>query len=185
MTKPIAKQKTVGKDLSVLKRLQQIDLTAMAIYSVSCEPLESERLWEPKAGTQLHRIWKLKKLNARQQRGWRAFRQDAENAYGKSGAVTSAYGDYHDKGGNSERVPVAFMNQAQIRIDNLMRYYLIVDEAALLRDLLKDDVQKYDDFNIELIGFLKSEYKQEETARANGIGHIQTLLTRVGRFYSY
>ena len=181
----MSKPKTVGKELSSLKVLHKIDLTAMAIYDV-CQRLESERAWEPRAGTQLHRIWKLRKLDATQQRGWLAFRQDAENAYGKSGNVTASYGDLTDGGcGDGFRVPTAFVNEAHRRIEYMMYNYLIYDEVLLLRDLIKDDVQNHDNFNIELVGFLKAGYKQDETARANGIGHIQALLTRVGRFYHF
>lgn len=184
MSKPIAKQKTVGNSLSALKVLHRIDMTAMAIYEVA-QSLESERAFEPKPNTQLHRIWKLKKLNMTQQRGWIAFRQDAERAYGNSGGVTSPYGEVTDGSGDGFKVPTAFVNDAHRRIEYMMYNYLITDEALLLRDLIKDDVQNHENFNIELVGFLKAGYKKEETARANGIGHIQALLTRLGRFYHF
>lgn len=181
-----AKQnQTVYKEFTDLTVMKRIDMTAVAIFEVH-RTLEAEKAFEPRANTQLHRIWKLRKLDMTQQRGWIRFRQDAQDAYGKSGPVTSSYGEITDGGdGDGFRVPRACVNDAQIRIDHLMYNYLIYDEVLLLRDLIKDDVQNHENFNLELIGFMKAGYKKEETARANGIGHIQALLTRLGRFYRF
>jgi hypothetical protein len=181
-----AKQnQTVYKEFTDLTVMKRIDMTAVAIYEVH-RTLEAEAAFEPKPNTQLHRIWKLKKFDMTQQRGWIAFRREAQEAFGKSGPVTSSYGEFTDGGdGDGFRVPKAFVNDAHRNIEYLMRYYLIYDEALLLRDLIKDDVQNHENFNIELIGFMKAGYKKEETARANGIGHIQCLLTRLGRFYRF
>lgn len=181
MSKP---QKSL-KEFSQLTVMKRVDIAALAINQVF-QRLEAERAWEPRPNTQLHRIWKLKKLNATQQRGWQSFRMDAENAYGCSGPVTSAYGDLTDGGGgDSFRVPTASENDAHRRVEYIFNRHLVIDEALLLRDLIRDDVQNHENFNIELVGFLKSAYKKEETARANGIGHIQALLTRLGRLYGY
>lgn len=181
----VSKKQKVLKDLSQLSVMKRIDMTALAIYEVH-RALEAEKAFEPRPNTQLHRIWKLKKLDLTQQRGWIRFRKDAERAYGKSGPVTSSYGELTDGGdGDGYRVPCAFINEAQRIIEYIMYEYLIYDEALLLRDLIKDDVQNHENFNLELIGFMKAGYKKEETARANGIGHIQALLTRLGRFYRF
>jgi hypothetical protein len=180
----VSKKQKVYKELSQLSVMKRIDMTAVAIYEVH-RTLEAEKAFEPRANTQLHRIWKLKKFDLTQQRGWKRFRQDAQDAYGKSGP-SSSYGELTDGGdGDGFRAPTACVNDAQNRIDHLMYNYLIYDEALLLRDLIKDDVQNHENFNIELIGFMKAGYKNEETARANGIGHIQALLTRLGRFYHF
>lgn len=179
------KKQVVYKDLGKLSVMKRIDMTALAIYQVR-RTLEAEKAFEPRPNTQLHRIWRLKKLDLTQQRGWIAFRREAQAAFGKSGPVTSPYGEITDGGdGDGFRVPTAFVNEAHENIEYLMKHYLIYDEALLLRDLIKDDVQNHENFNIELVGFMKAGYKEEETARANGIGHIQALLTRLGRFYRF
>lgn len=174
--------KTVGKDFSALKVKKRIDLTAVSIYQ-ALRPRDATKAYEPRTGTQVHRLWATGKLDHRQQQAWRAFRVDFESAKAKSGGITSSYGEYVEKGGDNEKVLTAYSNAAHERIERLMARYLIKDEALLLFDLLQDDLVSRGNFDLEVVGFLKSGYKKDETAKANGAGHVQALLTRVASYY--
>src|SRR5688572_25528401 len=86
----MSKKQTVLKDFSQLKIEKRIELSAIGIYQIVFRG-EMERAFEPKKGTEMHRVYKMKRLDLRQQRAWKLFRDDVDNARGKSGSVCSAY----------------------------------------------------------------------------------------------
>ena len=177
--------KKVLKDFSELKAQQRIDLLAFRIYQIqSVFNGQRETAFEPRKGTELYRIWNMRKLSIRQQQAWRMFRDACEKAIGASGAVTAPYGETIS-GGDGTPVPVAYTNEHYRRIHQLFTRHLHRREAALLHDLMQDDLRSGTGIRLEYIGLIRSGYGDEETARAAGVAHVQTLLDRIADFFGF
>ena len=139
--------------------------------------------WEPRAGTQMHRIWKMNKLDERQQIAWRTLLDDFDTAQGCSGKVTGSYGDYTDKGSSGElKIPTAYVNAQYKRLEAL-QCFLDRSERALLSELVQDTYHGKSSLQLEQIGVIRSGYGEKDAARVAGVVHVQTLLTRVASFY--
>ena len=180
-----SKQQVVLKDFKSLKVEERIDALAISLLKVVHRG-EKETAFEPRKGTQLHRVWLAGKLDIRQQRAWSAFRRDCDAAEGKSGAVCSSYGEYHDKGqGDEFKVPTAYTNEAYRRVEYILMRYLDRQDRALLADLVQDDMSANKSLTLEIIGVIRSGYKNEKDARIAGIVNIQNLLSRLASYYSY
>ena len=175
------------KNFSELRPIEtRIEALAAQIYQISWVGEVIDR-YRPRVGTQIYRIWKIGKLDRRQQMAWHHFCNDIYGAAGKSGAVCSAYGEYSDKGGfgPSDKTPTAFTNDAYNRVDYIWNRYLGRREKALLLDLIHDDIQSGGDLSIEAIGIIRSGYKDRAQAWASGVTHTQNLLDRLADFYSF
>lgn len=174
----------VLKEFSALKQQKRIDIAAFALYQLVFKG-ERERAFEPRAGTELHRVWKMGRLNLRQQRAWMKFRDDCDKAHGKSGGVTSSYGE--QTGGNepTEKRLTAYENEEYRRVMHLVHSYLIFEERQLLQAMLQNDLKTGEHLSLELVGLIRSGYSDEGDARASGVTHIQTLLTRVASYYNF
>ncbi len=183
----MTKKQTVLKNFSQLKQEQRINLLALRIYQIqSVFQGHRERAFEPRQNTQIHEVWGLEKLSIRQQQGWKMFRQDCDNAEGKSGSVTAAYGEQiSDHDGNEFRAPVAYTNEAYRRIHTIFTRFLDRREAALLHDLLQDDLRNGTELKLEYIGLIRSGYTDANEAKTAGVVHIQTLLDRLASYYGY
>lgn len=180
-----ANKKIVLKDFAELKVEERIDTLAMSLLKVVHRG-EKETAFEPRKGTQLHRVWASNKLDMRQQRAWRQFRRDCDAAEGKSGGVCGSYGEFIDKGDDGDfRVPTAFVNAAYKRVEHILMSYLDRHDRALLADLVQDDMNSSKKLTLEIIGVIRSGYKNENDARIAGIVNIQTLLSRLASYYSY
>jgi hypothetical protein len=126
----------------------------------------------------------MKKLDERQQIAWQMFLDDVMLAHGKSGGVSSSYGEYHDKGhGDDFKVPTAYANVYYRRIEQLIGQHLSRSERALLVDLLQDTLRGNGSLQIETIGLVRSGYQEKVSARAAGVVHVQCLLDRMASFY--
>jgi hypothetical protein len=177
------KKQAVLKDFSALKIEKRIELSAIGIYQLVFRG-EMERAFEPKKGTEIHRVYKMKRLDLRQQRAWKLFRDDIDRAAGKSGSVCSDYGEQTSQGNGSEfRVPKAFTNKAWDKISWIFRSYLSAREARLLWDLLQNDLKGTSELKLEFIGLMRSGYSGEDEARVAGTVHVQTLLDRLADLY--
>lgn len=181
--KPLSKPKTVGKDFSVLKPEERIALEVFAIYQVVFKG-EKERAFQPRAKTVMRRVWEAERLNLRQQRAWRKFMDDYDKAEGKSGSVTSGYGEYTDKSDNDFKVPVAYENAYYKRIVQICNS-LSRREYALLKDLVQDELKANNNIRLELIGLMRSGYADKNSARVAGIVHVQLLLDRIADQYGF
>ena len=179
MTKP----KTVGKDFSVLKPEERIELTAFAVYQIVFRG-EKERAFQPRAKTVIRRVWEAERLNLRQQRAWRKFMDDYDKAEGKSGGVTSGYGEYTDKSDSDFKVPTAYENVYYKRIVQICNS-LSRREYALLKDLVQDELKATGNIRLELIGLMRSGYQDKNSARVAGVVHIQNLLDRIADCYGF
>lgn len=180
-----AKKKIVLKDFSELKTDERIDSLAMSLFQVVHRG-EKETAFEPRKGTQLWRVWDNNKLDIRQQRAWRQFRRDCDAAEGKSGGVCGSYGEFIDTGDDGDfRVPIAFVNAAYKRVEHILMSYLDRHDRALLADLVQDDMNSSKKLTLEIIGVIRSGYKNENDARIAGIVNIQTLLSRLASYYSF
>lgn len=179
----MSKKQTVLKDFSQLKLEKRIEISAIGIYQIVFRG-EMERAFEPKKGTEMHRVYKMKRLDLRQQRAWKLFRDDVDNARGKSGSVCSAYGEQTDRGDSSEfRPPKAFTNKEWEKIKWIFRVYLSPREARLLWDLLQNDLKGTSELRLEFIGLMRSGYAGEDDARVAGVVHIQNLMDKLADHY--
>ena len=179
-----SKQQVVLKDFKSLKVEERIDALAISLLKVVHRG-EKETAFEPRKGTQLHRVWLAGKLDIRQQRAWSAFRRDCDAAEGKSGAVCSSYGEYTDREHERETIPTAYTNEAYRRVEYILMRYLDRQDRALLADLVQDDMSASKKLTLEIIGVIRSGYKSERDARVAGIVNIQTLLSRLASFYGF
>lgn len=179
------KKAAVLKDFSQLEKIsrKRLDLISMQIYQVVFKG-DKEKAFEPKKKTLLHQVWSIGKLTIRQQQGWHMLTKDIGNAYGNSGSVSSGYGEFHD-GGERTYLPSAYVNDAQGRLEDLERRFLSRREKALLRDILRNTAQEGYELKLEHIGLVRSGYAGDDSARASGVTHVQTLLDRLADFYGY
>lgn len=175
------KKAAVLKDFSQLKIQKRIELSAIGIYQIVFRG-EMERAFEPKKGTEIHRVYKMKKLSMRQQRAWKMFLDDVDKAAGKSGGVTAAYGEYHDKG---EYVPLprAYANGSYHKVRYIFDIYLGRRDRALLWDLLQNHLASTTELKLEFIGLMRSGYAGEDEARIAGVVLVQTLLDKLADLY--
>ena len=178
-----AKQQVVLKDFKSLKPIEsRIQLLAVGIYQVVFRG-EANQDFKPKNGTQMHRVWKMQKLDERQQITWQLFLDDVRLARGKSGRVCSSYEGYHDNGkGDEFKVPTAYTNVHYDRLEELAKY-LSRAERELLADLLQDTLKSNSSLQLEAIGLIRSGYQDKVSARAAGVVHVQNLLDRLARYY--
>ena len=147
---------------------------------------EAERAFEPKTGTFLHDIWKQKHFDIRQQRAWKTWRHECDVADGKSGGVTSGYGEFTDGGDDDFIVPVAFENYARQRCCDILERYLGRRDARLLADLTLHDLGRIPEFSAEQIGVVRSGFsKVKSHAKVAGIVNIQNLFTRLADYYYF
>lgn len=174
--------KRVYKDFASLEVAKRIELSALGLLQIVHKG-EKHLQYKPRKGTQIYRVWNMGKLDYRQQRAWAIFRRDFDTAEGVSGGVTSAYGEYKDNGGNSQKTPTSYTNVSYNRIDRLVSSFLTRDESILLRDLLKDDLQSSSDVSLEFIGLIRSGYKDDDNARTSGVTHVQNLMSKLAAYY--
>lgn len=170
------------RSLSELQVTQAIDLAKVRIYQIVHNG-QKDRYFAPKRGTQLYRVWNSKKLDIRQQTAWKRFTDHFQAAEGNSGKVTGSYGEY--SGGDSEKtyIPQAYANKPLEALEFLYEQYLTREESALLRDLLREELQMHNDFTLEMVGLIRSGYKGTDEARIAGTVTVQNLLTRLATFY--
>jgi hypothetical protein len=180
------KRQTVLKDFSQLKPIdERIEILASSICRL---PFYGQLIndFKPRSGTQMERAWKMNKLTERQQIAWQYFCDDMNMAEGKSGGVTSPYGDYVEKSDSGDfRVPVAYVNSPRRRLERLLLAGEVLSrrERALLSDLAQDYLRGNSSLTLESIGLFKSGYKDKVSARAAGIAHLQNLMDRLADFY--
>lgn len=181
----MSKKQAVLKDFSQLQKLNQkrLDLISMQIYQVVFKGAR-EKAFEPKAKTAVHTVWAADKLSMRQQQGWHMLIRDIYEAKGKSGGVSSGYGELQD-GGERTFLPKAYKNDAYCRLEDLEYRFLSRREKALLRDLLRNTAQEGHEVKLEHIGLIRSGYAGTESARVAGVVHTQVLLDRLADFYGY
>lgn len=177
-------KRQVLKDFSELRPIEKrIEMVASGIYLIAFKGQANED-FAPRNGTQVHRVWKMCKLDDRQQIAWQQFCDDVALAHGKSGAVTSAYGESTDKGDGSDfRVPKAYTNTYYRRVERLLTEFLSRKERALLYELLQDTLKGTSSLQVETIGVLRSGYQDKASARAAGVAHVQGLLDRLADYY--
>jgi hypothetical protein len=182
MTAVASKRNQTLKDFSDLRPIdKRIQLVAAGIYQIAFRG-EANSDFMPKAGTQVHRCWKMTKLSERQQIAWQEFIDDVNLAEGISGKVTGGYGEYTDRGSDGFKVPRATINAQYKRLERL-RGYLTRHELALLSELLQDHLNGKSSLQLETIGLVRSGYNDKDAARVAGIVHIQCLLDRLSSFY--
>ena len=182
----MTKKQTVLKDFAALKKLEQqrLDIIAMQIYQVVFKG-DREIAFEPQQQKSLvHRVWDMGKLTIRQQQGWHMLNKDIAEAQGKSGGVSSGYGEMHD-GGERTFIPKAYVNEAYRRLEALERGFLSRREKALLKDLLRNAMQEGHELKLEHIGLVRSGYAGKDSAYVAGVVHTQTLLDRLADYYGY
>ncbi len=173
------------KDFSELQKINQkrLDLIAMQIYLVVFKGAR-EKAFEPKPKTLVHKVWDMGKLSIRQQQGWAMLCKDIQEAFGKSGSVSSGYGELHD-GGEPTFLPRAYVNEAYRRLDDLEKRFLSRREKALLKDLVRNTAQESHEIKFEHIGLIRSGYGGENSAHVAGVVHTQVVLDRLADFYGY
>src|SRR5262249_1012130 len=111
-----------------------------------------------------------------------AFMDDVHLSHGKSGSVSSGYGESTNRESSEFRAPVAFTNRAYRNVERL-KSFLSRREKALLMDLLQDSLQGTSALRLETIGLINSGYSDKDQARTAGVVHVQTLLSRLADFY--
>jgi hypothetical protein len=180
----MSKKQTVLKDFSQLKPVEKrIELVAAGIYQIAFKGQALED-FRPKHGTQVERIWKMMKLDERQQIAWQQFIDDVMLAHGKSGPVTSAYGEQTGRGDGSDfKVPTAYVNKHYQTLERLLDRFLSRRERALLAELVQDTLRGNGSMQIETVGLVMSGYADKASARAAGVAHCQSLLSRLADFY--
>ena len=183
MSKRIAKQ-TVLKDFRELEVQKRIDMLSVRIYQLQFRG-EQDSFFEPKKKTEIYRVWQMGKLEHRHQRAWKKFREDVDQAFGKSGGVTAPYGDERGDGNDREKMPTAYTNDAYRRLEYIFDKFLSWRERWFLYDLLQNDLRNGTDLKLEFIGLMRSGYTEEEKARAAGVVHVQNLLDRLADAYNY
>ncbi len=182
--KPLTRQKTL-KEFSELKPIDQkrIEIVASGIFQIAFKG-EANDDFRPKAGTQVHRVWKMMKLDERQQIAWQMFCDTVFQAHGKSGKVGSGYGEYTDGSGVDFRIPIAYINVYQRKLEELLLRFLDRRERELLIDLLQDTLRGDSALDLETIGAILSGFKKDkEYARVAGVVHVQCLLNRLATFF--
>lgn len=178
-------KRQVLKDFSELRPVEtRIEALAANIYQIVWRGEAIDR-YKPRVETQIFRVWKMAKLDLRQQSAWQAFRDDFDRAAGWSGGTTSSYGEYMSESpfGPSDRAPVAYTNRSFDRIKDIFERHLGRRDKALLYDLLRDDLQRGGDLNLETIGIVRTGYKDKVTSRVAGVVLIQSLLDKVADYY--
>jgi len=177
-------KQTVLKEFSQLKPIdERIQILASSICKITFEGQMLDD-FKPRTGTQAERVWKMQKFDDRQQIAWRYFCDDMNMAKGKSGAVTSAYGDYVEGGDDKDfKRPVAYANQELLRLEHLLMNFLDRRERALLSDLAQDYLKGTSSLTLEAIGLIRSGYRDKVSARAAGVVHVQLLMSRLASFY--
>lgn len=144
---------------------------------------EREEEYAPRKGTVLFALWQGKRLSLRHQRAWRHFTVDLFQAHGKSGPITSSYGEFADKPTGGGQIPTAYVNAQYKRLERLISM-LTGEERVLLKDLIVEEVQSPGHLRLELIGFSRNGYRDDAQARAAGAATVTCLLNRIASFYS-
>lgn len=180
----MSKPQKVLKEFAALKPIdERIQILASSICQLTFKG-ESLDDFKPRSGTQTERVWKMQKMDDRQQIAWRYFCDDMNMAKGKSGGVTSPYGDYVEKSDDADfKRPVAYANQALLRLEHLLMDFLDRRERALLSDLAQDYLKGTSSLTLEAIGLIRSGYRDKVSARAAGVVHVQLLMNRLANFY--
>ncbi|HEY6861692.1 MAG TPA: hypothetical protein VI358_18145 [Pseudolabrys sp.] len=181
MPSPTRKPQTL-KDFSELKPIEErIALVAsdlMVAFKGEAMPGHA-----PEAKTQVHRVWAMNKLDERQQIAWQTFMDDVKLARGKSGKVTSSYGDYVNNSSEGEfRIPTAYADSYYRRVERLF-LSLGRRQRWLLMSLLQDALKARSSVTLETIGITRSGYKDKEHSRTAGVVQVQTLLDLVADYY--
>lgn len=158
----------------------EINRVALFIHDALSRRVKLEE-FRPRERTALHRIWASTRLDRRQQMAWEQFVDDLRTADGKSGKVTSNYGEYTDKSTGYHR-PVAYTNRQYDRIDALLTRWLSRSEALLLKDLVADE-QNPGHFSLEIAGLVMFGFKDSPMARAASTAAICMLVNRIADFY--
>jgi hypothetical protein len=180
-----AKQKTVKTFAEINIRDRTRLLADLRILTVIHNG-EAERAFEPKTGTFLHDLWSQKHFDIRQQRAWKTWRHECDIAEGKSGSVTSGYGEFTDGGDDYFKVPKAYENYALQRCRDILERHLGRRDAKLLADLTQHDLGRIPELSAEQIGVVRSGFNKVKVhAKIAGIVNIQSLFTRMADYYSY
>lgn len=174
----------VLKDFSELRPIEaRIELVASGIYAITFKGVANGD-FEPRSGTQVHRCFKMLKLDERQQIAWRYFLDDVSLSHGKSGGVVSAYGDQVSISDAGDfKAPTAFSNVYYRRVERLLTEFLSRRERALLYELLQDELKGGSSLQLETIGLIMSGYNDKVSARAAGVVHTQNILNRLADYY--
>jgi hypothetical protein len=160
----------------------QLDRISVGIYKLMfCG--EQERAFEPRPGTVMHKIWKMRKLNIRQQHTWARFVKDLRGAKGRSGKVCGSYAEFTNVSSSGDRLPVALTNDEYKKIEAIFTVHIGRRDALLLRDLVIDELQKPGHLQLELLGLAKNGYKNADQARAAGIATITSMIDRLADLY--
>jgi hypothetical protein len=149
----------------------RIASVAIGIYAESFVPQRQDQ-YAPRRGTLMHQLWTGKRLTLAHQRAWRHFTNDLHNAHGRSGPVSSGYGESTGSRSPSEfRVPRAGVNVEYRRLEKLFGE-------------MSDEMRPNGVLKLDLIGFHRLGYKDEAQARAAGAATVVALLGRIADFYS-
>lgn len=164
------------------KRDEEIRTAALRISEVWFVPAKDHR-FKPRDGTVMHAAWKSNKLTARHAKAWFLLVTDSDRAFGKSGSVTSRYGESTGARNPGEfRVPVAHENDSLRRL-NALSAKLIPEQRRVLELLLEDDLDHGGTLSAEILGKLKIGYNNEDQARASGFTVIACVLDCVADHY--
>lgn len=162
----------------------RIERAAIAIYTEMFTAQRQEQ-YKPREGTLMRHLWDSKRLTLQHQRAWRHFTNDLHGAHGRSGPVTSGYGESTSSRSTSEfRAPRSYVNAEYRRVEKLYAQMSAGAERALMADLMHDEVRPNGTLVAENIGFHVTGYRNEDQARAAGVATIIALLGRIADFYS-
>jgi hypothetical protein len=180
MTKRATK---VIRDFSELKPIEsRIEAVAHSFLQVAFKG-EVHPDFEPKQGSQAHRVWRMGKMAIRHQIAWQNLMNDVKLSAGRSGSVCANYGEGVDRGDGSDfRVPKARTNPAYRRLERL-RELMGRRERQLLHAMVQDSLVSTSGLQLEVIGLVQSGYGDKVSARAAGVATIQSLLDRLADLY--
>ncbi len=163
-------------------REDEITRVALRIHEVWFKPAKDPH-FQPRKDTVLYDLWKGGRLTLRHQKAWFLIITDHDKALGKSGPVTSNYGESSNGRNPSEfRVPTAYENASLRRVNNLYNR-LIPEQRRVLDLLLDDDWSHGGTISAEIIGALKVGYGNKDQARAAGVATVACLLDAIAGFY--
>lgn len=174
MSRPISKQELT----------QAINRVAASIFD-SHFVSAKQQAYQPRKGTVMFRLWQGKRLSLRHQQAWYLFTRDLYAAAGKSGPVVGGYSEGGSGRNPSEhKIPTAYANAELKRLDAIWDK-LMDDDKSLLRDLVANELRNDNKLDVELIGWIKSGYKDEGQAYAAGAAHVTSLLERLAGMYGF
>lgn len=164
---------------------RQDDITRVAIAMLQTHFVAAKKeAFRPRAGTLMHKLWTERRLTERQQVAWHNFTEDLHGWRGKSGSVTSNYGESVGGGEPSDlKIPTAFSDFRRRRLDALVNF-LSPFERSMLTDLIADELEVKGLLDLEVLGLYFNGYKSGDMARATAVGKITYFLDRLSAFYN-